>query len=1599
MAQEARLVIVIDSERAKRTAQDLSVELDSITKKGDFASKSMDRMSVATRALAGYMAGLLTVGSAISKMDTYTGLQNRLKLVTNNQVELNKATEDTFRIAQKTYSAWDSVLQVYQRFSDNAKTLNLTMDDTARLTETVSKAVAISGASAEAADAALVQFGQALASGTLRGEELNSVMEQTPALAKAIAKGMGITVGELRSVAAEGKITSQEIVKALKNVQDEVDALFAKTDITIGQSLTLLNNEITKFVGEAGKGSGAAQALSGSIQLLANNLNLIADSAFAIGIGLMTKAVLTKTVAVQASIAASTKQVFATIAERNANIAAAKAEVESALAEAQSTQVTLTNIKATHAQIMAEIELEKVRLKAQITEQGRTATITRMAQLGRLQAQVALEVAAAETAQSAASSRLSAALTAQSVATSRLALAKSALMAIFSPMGLAIAATAASFYLLSSSSDEVKESLATQSDSVSDLTDKYIKLNTVQALTEGVRLRKEIEQQNDAIDDASGAIKRFAYIQKELFKLSGSDYEDYQNAIKSIATGASDAGDLLKKMISSGRFSQNQIDKLIEFSSAVAESKNKIEQGNTALKLLNATSRQHVEVTAESIKQLTIQTNLTKVATQNFTDMKTQMLDSLRAQVEFIRLNGGSEEQVKSLNKVIQAYSLNQISATDAVSKFNSTAKIPAENIKGLQDHATKTDQSKIALNQANAELKKQNDLRNEYLKQHQTVLAAQQGETNELNNQVAAQEKLNKLRDNANKDILKNDFLIKNTKAFGGGEKGLDKARAASEFYTDNKIPMTRSLTSQEAAIFEAWYKKQKEAKDLQESITESSRKQTKESEKKLKITQAELEVAKRSAALIESSGLGKYAESKGIPSSVIAGLLAQESQGIREAKSHTGAIGYFQTTSGYRKQNNMSVADSYDLEKSGKIVIDNIAKVYEKTGDLAQAILSHNAGEGGARQFTKTGKVKGSAERNKEVSQYVAKVSRYSDIIAGGVGKGGLSDGDSDRAYGKQIKARLELVKQGLNLQEQYEEEQAKRTKARNEEINLAQQTGQTALIPKIKERYKAQDELAKLQQDFEVNGYKWTEKQKLEYTYETNSLRLVAEGKLSEDQRKVALGGLELQKQQELGLLKLAQEQRLFQAEQFMLGEMERIKKRYALEYDEISKITDLEERRRKMSAFQADFIRNGVGNPTIDQYDTSSQFLKSTNYTKPKQTNMQVLDEDYAQTYQKLKDNLAAVLESEKASYQERLEAERVFKEARQQMDNEYHLKAIDARKADHDSQLQLYSQMISSASSTWGGLTQIVKDARGENSRSFKAMFIAQQSFAIASAIISAHLAATQVAADATIPFFGAKIAASTAMLAMGYANAGLIAGQTIAGFSDGGFTGSGGKYQPAGIVHKGEIVWSQEDIKRWGGVGLVEKMRKSANPEAFLNNNASADSVMRRAMMSSNAFIESQKQADIFNQPVQDTQIIYKGNRDTPKLASSANSDLFHDGKVYFSSNGIVQDRSNLDDVQDFTLGRTSRPQAEIMPSIEQSSPTINFKIEVVNQVSGATVEAEQLDEKTVRIIVTDELDKQLPRKVPKLVSDQIANPNSTISRSLTENTTARRNR
>lgn len=569
MAQESRLVIVIDAKNAERNARNLGNELDSIERKGDFATKSMDGLSVATRQLAGYMAGLVTVSAAINNMDTYTGLQNRLKLVTNNQVELNKATEDTFRIAQKTYSTWNSVLQVYQRFSDNAKTLNLNMDETARLTETVSKAVAISGASAEAADAALVQFGQALASGTLRGEELNSVMEQTPALAKAIAQGMGITVGELRTVAAEGKITSQEIVKALRNVEKDVDALFAKTDITIGQSLTLLNNEITKFVGESGKGSGAAQVLAGTIQTLASNLDVL-TSAMMVGGAYWLGTYIPAIYASGVAVAAKTKELAA---QTFAQYAAIQAERAAAAQQVLSTQAVVANTQATLAAIAAEKALEVQRLKSQITEKGRAATLTRMAELKKIEAQVTRELAVAEGALATAQARSAAAGAASVGIGTRL------LGLLSGPVGIGItvASLAAGYLLMRDNGDKANDMLEKQSRYAGMAADELMKLEGAQKRAAEGELTKQLSLQNAQLSKSQNEFLLLTQSITDNNKQSAEAYRIWAE----LKTGVIDVNQAFNRLNQLSFISSDQINQL-------ADRKKKVDENSKAVKQTNA---------------------------------------------------------------------------------------------------------------------------------------------------------------------------------------------------------------------------------------------------------------------------------------------------------------------------------------------------------------------------------------------------------------------------------------------------------------------------------------------------------------------------------------------------------------------------------------------------------------------------------------------------------------------------------------------------------------------------------------------------------------------------------------------------------------------------------------------------------------------------------------------------------------------------------------------------------------------------------------------------------------------------------------------------
>ncbi|QPF36133.1 tape measure protein [Acinetobacter johnsonii] len=497
MAQESVLRIVIDSRNAERNARNIANELQNIERNGDHASQSMDSMSVATRQLAGYMAGVVTVGAAIGKMDAYTGMQNRLKLVTESQEQLNTAMSDTFSIAQKTRSSWENVIQVYQRFQDNAKTLNIDMAKTAELTETVSKAVAISGASTEGANAALVQFGQSLASGVFRGEEFNSVAEQAPGLLKAIATGLGVNIGQLRAMANDGKLTSDILVKALSKAKLSVDELFAKTDVTIGQSLQLLSNEVTKFTGEAGKASGVATTLASGIQILANNLDVIAGIAVVGGVALLTKTIAAQTVAIHGSITA-------VVARRAADTAALQSQVQLAAVEVQRTRQVA-------ALALTEINLARQELNSATTRQARAAATMRLTQ--------------AEVAHSIALKQSASAVVAQTTVENALNASRSRsamlLGLVGGPIGaltIGVTALAAGYMYLKSRTAEANAKLEEQAAVAKKAKDELLALKGLEKDNAVNDMAAAFERQNAALSESSSKINMQLNAIEQLYK-------------------------------------------------------------------------------------------------------------------------------------------------------------------------------------------------------------------------------------------------------------------------------------------------------------------------------------------------------------------------------------------------------------------------------------------------------------------------------------------------------------------------------------------------------------------------------------------------------------------------------------------------------------------------------------------------------------------------------------------------------------------------------------------------------------------------------------------------------------------------------------------------------------------------------------------------------------------------------------------------------------------------------------------------------------------------------------------------------------------------
>lgn len=222
-------------------------------------------------------AGSLT--GAARALDEYTTAASRIDLVARSVTAAASAQSGLFKIAQDARVEYASLAETYTRLARSGNELGISQGRMLGVTKSISQAMTIGGGAAESMKAALIQLSQGFASGTLRGEELNSVMEQTPRLAQAIAEGMGKSVGELKALGEAGKLTADVIMTALEKQAPALAAEFAKMTPTISQAFTVLKDGASKAFYEFDKGAGTSASLANAMNGLGHALGEAGEQA------------------------------------------------------------------------------------------------------------------------------------------------------------------------------------------------------------------------------------------------------------------------------------------------------------------------------------------------------------------------------------------------------------------------------------------------------------------------------------------------------------------------------------------------------------------------------------------------------------------------------------------------------------------------------------------------------------------------------------------------------------------------------------------------------------------------------------------------------------------------------------------------------------------------------------------------------------------------------------------------------------------------------------------------------------------------------------------------------------------------------------------------------------------------------------------------------------------------------------------------------------------------------------------------------------------------------------------------------------------------
>lgn len=229
--------------------------------------------------LAAFAGIGFSVQQFIALGDQYKVLTGQIKNVTASEQEALEVREKLFAMSGRTRQGFQQATGLFTSVSRSAKELGKSTDDILLFTEDIANALLVGGGSAESQQAALIQLGQALGSGTLRGDELNSILEQAPVLAKTIADGMGTTIGHLRKMGADGKLTSQALFNAVRSQSDALKKQLENTPWTVQQALGLIRDSMLKLFGTIEEKTNIISYIAQGLAKVADVINVVTKHA------------------------------------------------------------------------------------------------------------------------------------------------------------------------------------------------------------------------------------------------------------------------------------------------------------------------------------------------------------------------------------------------------------------------------------------------------------------------------------------------------------------------------------------------------------------------------------------------------------------------------------------------------------------------------------------------------------------------------------------------------------------------------------------------------------------------------------------------------------------------------------------------------------------------------------------------------------------------------------------------------------------------------------------------------------------------------------------------------------------------------------------------------------------------------------------------------------------------------------------------------------------------------------------------------------------------------------------------------------------------